>query len=427
MAELFSVTVKTISEYLQNIFITSELDKDSVIRNFRTTAVDGKNYDTQFYNLDAIIAVGYRVNSMEATRFRIWATKTLREFIIKGFVLDDERLKQGKNFGKDYFEELLERIREIRASERRFYQKITDIYAQCRIDYDPQSDITLVFYKTVQNKLHWAVTGQTSDRVIRMYLDYAENQARRNIAMSMADWVQKLDAFLQFDDYPTLKNAGTISHDIAKKLAEGRPMTKPIIYTVGHSTHPLNIFLSLLREYNINCLVDVRSVAASSYHPQYNKGPLSNFLKDNAIIYMHFPEEFGARHSDPGLLDEKGKVDFAKVRKSGNFKNGVDRLWLGINKGYTIALMCSESDPFDCHRFSMITVALQQDGFEVLHIMKDKTLKSTSDLEQLLLKKYASQLPKPNVFQPNVTLEDQLNVAYRLRNMEIAFSPQRVG
>jgi hypothetical protein len=268
MAELFNVTVKTISEHLQNIFVTNELDKTSVIRNFRTTAADGKNYETQFYNLDAIIAVGYRVNSMEATRFRIWATKTLREFIIKGFVLDDERLKQGKNFGKDYFEELLERIREIRASERRFYQKITDIYAQCSIDYDPQSDITLTFYKTVQNKLHWAVTGQTAaeiihtrvdaskpnmglttwkkapagkilktdvsiaknylaekeinelNRVVSMYLDYAENQALRNIPMSMADWIKKLDAFLQFNDYHTLKNAGAISHDIAKKLAE---------------------------------------------------------------------------------------------------------------------------------------------------------------------------------------------------------------
>jgi hypothetical protein len=122
MAELFSVDVRTINEHLQNVFNTNELDKDSVIRNFRITAADGKNYNTQFYNLDAIIAVGYRVNSIEATRFRIWSTKTLREFIIKGFVLDDERLKQGKNFGKDYFEELLERIREIRASERRFYQ-----------------------------------------------------------------------------------------------------------------------------------------------------------------------------------------------------------------------------------------------------------------------------------------------------------------
>jgi hypothetical protein len=268
MAELFNVDVRTVSEHLQNIFNTKELDKDSVIRNFRITAADGKNYDTQFYNLDAIIAVGYRVNSTEATRFRIWATKTLREFIIKGFVLDDERLKQGKSFGKDYFEELLERIREIRASERRFYQKITDIYAQCSIDYDPQSDITLTFYKTVQNKLHWAITGQTAaeiihrrvdaskpnmglttwkkapdgkilkadvsiaknyldekeidelNRVVGMYLDYAENQARRNIVMSMADWVQKLDAFLQFNDYQTLKSAGTISHEIAKKLAE---------------------------------------------------------------------------------------------------------------------------------------------------------------------------------------------------------------
>jgi uncharacterized protein (DUF488 family) len=200
-------------------------------------------------------------------------------------------------------------------------------------------------------------------------------------------------------------------------------MDKPIIYTIGHSTHPLNYFLSLLREYNINCLVDVRSVAASSYNPQYNKEPLSNFLKNNGIIYMHLPEEFGARHSDPDLLDEKGKVDFAKVRKSWNFKNGVERLQSGIDKGYTISLMCSESDPFDCHRFSMIAVALQQAGFKVLHVMKDKSLKSTADLEQLLLKKYAPQLPKSDMFQPNVTHEDQLNVAYRLRNMEIAFSP----
>jgi hypothetical protein len=162
MAELFNVSVPTINEHLQNIFSTNELDKNSVIRNFRITAADGKSYNTQFYQLDAIIAVGYRVNSKEATRFRIWATKTLSEFIIKGFILDDQRLKQGKNFGRDYFEELLERIREIRASERRFYQKITDIYAQCSIDYDPKAEITLTFYKTVQNKLHWAVVGQTS-------------------------------------------------------------------------------------------------------------------------------------------------------------------------------------------------------------------------------------------------------------------------
>jgi hypothetical protein len=154
MADLFNVSVPTINEHLQNIFNINELNKGSVIRNFRITAADGKNYNTQFYHLDAIIAVGYRVNSKEATRFRIWATKTLREFIIKGFLLDDERLKQGKNFGKDYFDELLERIREIRASERRFYQKkITDIYAQCSIDYDSKAEVTFTFYKTVQNKL----------------------------------------------------------------------------------------------------------------------------------------------------------------------------------------------------------------------------------------------------------------------------------
>ena len=268
MAELFAVDVRTVNEHLQNIFKTSELDENSVIRNFRITASDGKNYLTKFYNLDAIISVGYRVNSMEATRFRIWSTKTLREFIIKGFVVDDERLKQGKNFGKDYFEELLERIREIRASERRFYQKITDIYAQCSMDYDGNADLTRNFYKTVQNKLHWAITGQTAaeliaaradsgkpnmglttwknapkgkilksdvtiaknylgeaeisqlNRIVSMYLDYAENQAHRKIPMTMKDWATRLDGFLQFNEYTVLKDAGHISAEIAKKLAE---------------------------------------------------------------------------------------------------------------------------------------------------------------------------------------------------------------
>jgi hypothetical protein len=271
MAELFGVEIPTINYHLKEIFKTKELEGISTIRIFRIVQKEGSrnvSRELEFYNLDAIIAVGYRVNSIEATRFRIWSTKTLREFIIKGFVLDDERLKQGKNFGKDYFEELLERIREIRASERRFYQKITDIYAQCSIDYDPKAEITLSFYKTVQNKLHWAVTGQTAaeiihgrvdvakpnmglttwknapagkilktdvsiaknylqadeiaelNRVVTMYLDYAENQAKRNTAMSMVDWVQKLDAFLSFNDYNTLKNAGTISHEVAKRLAE---------------------------------------------------------------------------------------------------------------------------------------------------------------------------------------------------------------
>ena len=169
MAELFGVDLRTVNEHLINIFETNELDKPSTIRKIRIVQKEGSRQVSRgvdFYNLDAIIAVGYRVNSIEATRFRIWSTKTLREFIIKGFVLDDERLKQGKKFGKDYFDELLERIREIRASERRFYQKITDIYAQCSIDYDAKSDVTHNFYKTVQNKLHWAITGHTAAEIV---------------------------------------------------------------------------------------------------------------------------------------------------------------------------------------------------------------------------------------------------------------------
>lgn len=271
MAELFGVDVRTVNEHLKNIFKTNELPEDATIRKIRIVQKEGSRNvarDVDFYNLDAIIAVGYRVNSYQATQFRIWATKTLREFIIKGFVLDDERLKQGKRFGKDYFDELLERIREIRASERRFYQKITDIYAQCSIDYDTKADITLTFYKTVQNKLHWAITGNTApeiiagrvdsekpymglqtwknapkgkilksdvsiaknylpekeikalERIVSMYLDYAENQAARQIPMKMLDWVEKLDAFLHFNEYNILKDAGKVSHEIAVKLAE---------------------------------------------------------------------------------------------------------------------------------------------------------------------------------------------------------------
>lgn len=268
MAELFGVEVNTINYHLKEIFKTNELSEDSVIRKIRITAEDNKTYLTNFYNLDAIIAVGYRVNSHEATRFRMWATKTLREYIIKGFVLDDERLKQGKKFDKDYFEELLERIREIRASERRFYQKITDIYAQCSADYDSKAEITLLFYKTVQNKLHWAITGHTAaeliaeranaskphmglttwknapkgkilksdvtiaknyldekelsnlNRIVGMYLDFAENMAERQRLMTMKDWAERLDAFLQFNEYAVLKDAGKISATVAHKLAE---------------------------------------------------------------------------------------------------------------------------------------------------------------------------------------------------------------
>lgn len=270
IAELFGVDVRTISEHLRNIFAGKELDEGSVVRRIRTTASDGKAYLTSFYNLDAIISVGYRVNSSQATQFRIWATQTLREFVIKGFVLDDERLKLNRRFGKDYFDELLERIREIRASERRFYLKITDIYEQCSIDYDKDAEITKTFFKTVQNKLHWAVTGKTAaeiiadradaakpsmglttwknapkgkilksdvsvaknyliekeikelERIVGMYLDYAENQAGRRIPMKMADWIQRLDAFLHFNQYEVLTNAGSVSAEVARQLAEER-------------------------------------------------------------------------------------------------------------------------------------------------------------------------------------------------------------
>jgi len=271
MAELFGVDVRTISYHLKEVFASGELSAEATLRkNWRVQREGNREVrrEIELYNLDAIISVGYRVNSAQATQFRIWATQTLRDFIVKGFVLDDERLKLGKRFGKDYFDELLERIREIRASERRFYLKITDIYEQCSIDYDKQAETTQTFFKTVQNKLHWAVTGKTAaeliaeranankptmglttwknaptgkvlksdvgvaknylieheikelERIVSMYLDYAENQAARQIPMKMADWVAKLDAFLQFNEYDVLTNAGKVSAEVAKRLAE---------------------------------------------------------------------------------------------------------------------------------------------------------------------------------------------------------------
>jgi hypothetical protein len=272
MAELFGVEVPTINYHCKEIFSSNELREEGTVRKIRTVQKEGARdvaRDVDFYNLDMVIAVGYRVNSFQATQFRIWATNTLREFIVKGFVLDDERLKQAKQFGADYFEELLERIREIRASERRFYLKITDIYEQCSTDYDPNVEITKTFFKTVQNKLHWAITGQTAagiiagrvdatglnmglttwknapagritrsdvtvaknylaekeikalERIVSMYLDFAELQATRRVGMRMADWVQRLDAFLQFNEYEILTNPGSVSHEVAKALAEG--------------------------------------------------------------------------------------------------------------------------------------------------------------------------------------------------------------
>ena len=269
MAEIFGVSVPTINEHLQNIFNSGELEESTVIRNFRITALDEKNYDTKFYNLDAIISVGYRVNSLQATQFRKWATTILRDFLIKGFALDDDRLKQGNQlFGKDYFDDLLERIREIRASERRFYQKITDIYSQCSVDYDQNSPITKQFYAHVQDKLHYAIHGKTSaeliakradasnphmglstfknaktggkvtkldvtvgknyldqkemeglNRLVSMYLDYAENFARRQILMKMQDWPEKLNSFLSFNEYPVLENYGNTRRETAEKRA----------------------------------------------------------------------------------------------------------------------------------------------------------------------------------------------------------------
>jgi hypothetical protein len=246
IAELFGVDLRTVNEHLRNVYADGELAESATIRKFRRVQTEGNREvrrEIEFYNLDAIISVGYRVNSAQATQFRIWATQTLREFVIKGFVLDDERLKLNKRFGKDYFDELLERIREIRASERRFYLKITDIYEQCSIDYNKNAEITTMFFKVVQNKLHWADAAKPSmglttwrnapkgkilksdvsiaknylieqeikelERIVTMYLDYAENQAARQIPMRMADWVSRLDAFLKFNEYDVLTNAGT--------------------------------------------------------------------------------------------------------------------------------------------------------------------------------------------------------------------------
>lgn len=269
MAELFEVDRSVITKHLKNIFEEGELIENSVCAKFAHTASDGKNYNTNFYNLDAIIAVGYRVNSKKATQFRIWANQILKEYVIKGFVMNDERLKEPNyTFGKDYFDEQLERIRNIRSSERRFYQKITDIYSKCSADYDVNSQTTKDFFASVQNKLHFAIAHQTAaeiiysradhkkqnmglttwknapegeiyksdvsiaknyltedeldslNRIVTMYLDYAELQAKNKKVMYMADWAKKLDAFLQFNERDILQNNGKITHEIAKAFAE---------------------------------------------------------------------------------------------------------------------------------------------------------------------------------------------------------------
>ncbi len=275
IAELFGVQRPAVSKHLKNIFETGELKEEVVSSILEHTtqhgAIAGKTQDSKvkYYNLDAIISVGYRVNSAQATAFRIWATERLKEYIIKGFTMDDERLKNPNNiFGKDYFEEQLARIRDIRSSERRFYQKITDIYSQCSADYRLEENTTKDFFATVQNKLHWAITGHTAaelivervdskkenmglttwknapkgsirkadvgiaknylnekeldglNRIVSMYLDYAENQAQKGVVMYMKDWVEKLDAFLQFNEEAVLKHQGKVTHEVALTLAE---------------------------------------------------------------------------------------------------------------------------------------------------------------------------------------------------------------
>ena len=263
MADLFKTTKQNVGQHLKNIFSEGELSENSVVKKIFTTATDGKKYETSFYNLDAIISVGYRIKSHVATRFRIWATQRLREYIVKGFVLDDERLKNPDQ-PFDYFDELLRRIQDIRTSERRFYQKITDIYATS-IDYDPTQEISINFFKTVQNKMHWAITGMTAAEIIHeradstkanmgltnwrgvkvrkqdaiiaknylneqellalnnlveQYLIFAEGQAMRRIPMHMTAWIKKLDAFLSVNERDILTHAGKISHEIAIELAE---------------------------------------------------------------------------------------------------------------------------------------------------------------------------------------------------------------
>lgn len=269
MAELFGCSTDNISLHLKNIFASGELEKESVTERISATATDGKNYFTQFYNLDAIISVGYRVNSRRATNFRIWATGVLKEYMIKGFAMDDERLKQGKTaFGKDYFRELLERVRSIRASERRIWQQITDIFAECSIDYDKNSSVTHDFYAMVQNKFHYAIVGQTAaeiiytkadrerehmglttwknapdgrilksdvgvaknyleekqirqlERAVTGYFDYIEDLIERENTFTMEEFAASVNEFLAFRRYDILKDKGSVSRQEALKKAE---------------------------------------------------------------------------------------------------------------------------------------------------------------------------------------------------------------
>lgn len=270
MAELFGVGVPAVSKHLKNIFESGELEQNAVVSILETTAEDGKNYQTQYYNLDAVISVGYRVNSTQATQFRIWATQLIKEYIIKGFAMDDQRLKNGQFFGKDYYKELLERVRSIRASERRIYQQITDIFAECSIDYDPKAETTRLFYAHVQDKFHFAITGHTAaeiislsadatkplmgmqtyknapagrvlksdtvvaknylsasdiedlERTVSSFFDYIEGIIKRRNSFTMQAFAESVNKFLEFNEYQVLEGYGRVS----RKAAEQRAYTE---------------------------------------------------------------------------------------------------------------------------------------------------------------------------------------------------------
>jgi uncharacterized protein (DUF488 family) len=199
-------------------------------------------------------------------------------------------------------------------------------------------------------------------------------------------------------------------------------MPKPVIHTIGHSNHSAEDFLRLLQLHGIDCVVDVRSTPASQYNPQYNKPLLAKFLRENDIVYLHFGKEFGARHANPKLQDDTGKVDFEKVQATADFKLGIERLRQGVDKGYFPALMCAEAEPLDCHRFSMISKMLEREGFEVVHIFKDGEVATHHELEQTLLKKFAKKLPQPTIFEPEIGPKEQLQAAYRLHNQLVGWS-----
>ncbi|PNZ95869.1 virulence RhuM family protein [Staphylococcus delphini] len=300
LADLYQKSIKTISEHIKHIYDEGELTKEATIRKSQIVQTEGDREVTResnFYNLEVIIAVGYRVRSHRGTQFRQWATDKINEYLVKGFVMDDARLKEMRNIGSDYFDELLERIRDIRASEKRFYIKITDIYATS-VDYDPQAEITRTFFATVQNKLHYAIHGMTAaeliqsradaaqnnmglqsfkgekvrkndvtiaknyltekelkslNRIVTMYLDYAEDQAERQQPMYMSDWIEKLDAFLQFNDRELLHNPGKVSKQVADSLAHSEYLN------YNHARNRMNShsdFLDFIKENDVKYFSD---------------------------------------------------------------------------------------------------------------------------------------------------------------------------